>query len=130
MIRHSDLPALRVDDDGLDRVRELVGNAAAQRRLWLMFVDGDGLQSPVVMPVDDLPPAPTPALIGGLQHVLTGLRDHLAGGSVLLTLERHGPDEVLAADLAWAAALRTACGGAGVAVRGTFLSTPEGVRRL
>jgi hypothetical protein len=133
MIRHSDLPLLHTADDGYTRVRDLVGNAIVDRRLWLMFVDGDGWQSPVVMPIDDLPLAPEPALMQGLEHVLGGLRDQLAtdrAGSVMLTLERRGPDDVLAADVAWAVALRSACRGAGVDVRGMFLSTPDGVRRM
>jgi len=133
MIRHSELPLLRADDDGLARVRDLVGNAIVDRRLWIMFVDGDGRQSPVIMPIDDLPFAPEPSLMGGLEHVLGGLRDELAtdrAGSVMFTLERRGPDDVLAGDLAWAEALRSACLDAGVEVRGMFLSTPRGVRRL
>lgn len=133
MIRHSDLPLLRPTDDGFTRVRDLVGRAIVDRRLWLMFVDGDGRQSPVLIPIDDLPFAPEPPLMNGLEHVLGGLRDQLAterDGSVMLTLERRGPDEVLAADVVWAVALRSACRGAGVDVRGMFLSTPGGVRRM
>jgi hypothetical protein len=124
---------LHTDDDGFARVRDLIGSAIVDRRLWLMFVDGDGRQSPVLMPIDDLPCAPEPSLMSGLEHVLGGIRDDLATdrpGSVLCTLERRGPDEVLAGDVAWAVALRSTCLEAGVEVRGMFLSTPGSVRRL
>ncbi|MDN5861120.1 MAG: hypothetical protein L0H84_21155 [Pseudonocardia sp.] len=133
MTHHTDLPPLQVDDDGLARVRELVGCAVVDRRLWLMFFDGDGRQSPVLMPVDDMPAAPEPALTRGLGQVLGGIRDDLTtrrAGSVILTMERLGPDEVLASDLAWAVALRDTCQDAGVDVRGLFLSTPTAVQRI
>lgn len=133
MTRPTDLPLLRTDDDGFARVRDLVGAAIVDRRLWLMFVDGDGRQAPVVMPVDGMPVAPDPGLLHGLAEVLGGFGPDLAtdrAGSVILTCERLGPDEVLANDVAWADALRRTCRDAGVEVRGLFLSTRGGVRRL
>ncbi len=129
----TDLPPLHTDDDVLARVRDLVGSAIVDRRLWLMFVDGDGRQAPVVMPIDSVPAVPDPGLMGGLGEVLAGFLPDLAtdrAGSVILTYERLGPDEVLAIDVAWADALRRTCRGAGVEVRGLFLSTRGGVRRL
>lgn len=123
---------LRTDADVLRRVRELVGPATADQ-LWLMFVDGDDRQAPVVVPVEDPPPAPD-ALVGALVQILAGMRNDLstaAGpGSVILTRERRGPGGVLPADRAWADALTAGCAGAGVRLRGFFLSTPSGVRRV
>ena len=133
MTRPTDLPPLRSDDDGLSRVRDLVGAASADRTIWLMFIDGDGWQNPVLMPIDGVSAAPDPRLLSGLTEILCGIGGDLAtdrAGSVIFTCERLGPDEVLADDLAWADALRGACRSSGIEVRGVFLSTRSGVRRL
>ncbi|WP_300019008.1 hypothetical protein [Pseudonocardia sp.] len=130
----TDAPVLLTDADVLDRVRALVGRACTDRQLWIMFVDGDGRQAPVVMPIADLPRHPEPGGLAGLAGVLGGLRDELATdlgpGSVILTLERLGPDRTLPQDRDWAQALTDACIAAAVELRGIFLSTRGGARRL
>ncbi|MGQ0573916.1 MAG: hypothetical protein ACT4RN_06885 [Pseudonocardia sp.] len=124
---------LHTDADVLARVHDIVGPAVAHHQLWIMLVDGDGRQSPVIVPISPVPPAPA-ALVTGLTTVLAGLRDDLATaagpGSVVLTLERHGPDAVLPSDRAWADTLAGACAGAGLALRGFHVSTPGGVARV
>ena len=130
----TDAPTLLTDADVLDRVRTLVGPACTDRQLWIMFVDGDGRQAPVVMPIADLPRHPEPGGLTNLSSVLGGLRDELAtdlgAGSVILTLERLGPDRTLPQDRDWAQALTEACISAATELRGIFLSTRGGVRRL
>jgi hypothetical protein len=122
-----DLPPLTTDEEVLARVRLLVG-AAHTSQLWIMFLDGDGKQSPVVVPIADIP---RPA---ALARVLRGLRDELTTdhgpGAVIVTRERPGDDTVLDADREWGAALAEVCRTAGVALRATLLSTPGGVRWL
>ena len=49
---------------------------------------------------------------------------------MILTLERHGPDATRPSDRDWAQALTDACIAAAVDLRGVFLSTRGGVRRL
>ena len=130
----ADAPLLLTDADVLQRVTDLVGPAAAVRQLWLMFVDGDGRQAPVVVPIADMPRRPQDGPLAGLAQILAGLRGELdtdlGPGSVILTLERVGADTVLPADSEWAAALALTCERAGMALRGVFLSTSGGVRRL
>ncbi len=130
----TDAPTLLTDADVLARVSELVGRACVDRRLWLMFVDGDGRQTPVVMPVSAIPHRPLPHLLDGLTAVLRGLRHDLTTGlgpgSVILTLERRGPVEPTPRDRAWSAALVRTCRTAEIGLRGVFLSSDEGVRRL
>ncbi len=130
----AEAPPLFTDADVLLRVEQLVGPAVAGRRLWIMLVDGDNRQAPVVVPIDDLPPRPEPHLLDGLAEVLAGLRDELVTelgpGSVILTLERLGLDGLLPSDRAWADALAAACEHAGLPLRGAFLSTRGGVRCL
>lgn len=133
MTTSQDLPFLLTDADVLARVRRLVGTAITDRQLWIMFVDGDGRQAPVIAPVSDLPPRPdalVPRLGDLLAQVVPDLRTDLGHGSVILTLERLGPDMTGPPDRDWAQALTDACIAAAVELRGIFLSTPGGVRRL
>jgi len=128
------LPPLVSDEDVLARVAKLVGTAISDRQLWLMLVDGDGRQTPVVVPISGMPRNPDARGLAGLARVLGGLRKELATdrgpGAVILTRERHGSDVVLPLDRAWAEALADTCRTADVALRGIYLSTPGGVQRL
>jgi hypothetical protein len=130
----ADAPLLLTDADVLHRVRQLVGTATATRQLWVMFVDGDGRQAPVVVPISDVPLRPDTRMVDNLVALLAEvLADLTTGGgaaSVVLTLERIGRDAVLPADREWAGALEQACVRAGAALRGVHLSTSGGVRRL
>ncbi len=130
----TDLPPLVSDEDVLARVEKLVGTAITDRQLWLMLVDGDGRQTPVVVPISDMPRNPDARGLAGLSQVLSGLRAELATergpGTVILTRERRGSDEVSPLDRAWAEALADTCRTADVALRGVFLSTPGGVQRV
>jgi hypothetical protein len=130
----ADAPPLLTDADVLARVQALVGRAVTDRQLWIMFVDGDNRQTPVVMPVSDLPRRPPPGLLDGLAGVLGGVRDDLATdtgpGSVILTLERRGPADPRPLDRSWTDALVRTCRSADIGLRGVFLSNDAGVRRL
>lgn len=127
----SELPALHTDADVHERVSMLVGTAVTDRQLWIMFMDGDGVQAPVIMPIAEMPAVPGPEIVDRLAEVLGALHGDLATeqgpGSVVLTWERRGPDRPQPADLAWVRALLEACGASGTRCLGTFLSTPAGV---
>ena len=94
-------PLLLTDSDVLERVRQLVGPATVARQLWIMFVDGDGRQAPVIVPISDVPLRPEARVIDNLAAVMAGmcadLTTDVGSGSVVLTLERIGRDGVLAA---------------------------------
>jgi len=126
-------PPLTTDDAVLERVEQLVGRAIVPRRLWVMFVDGDQRQTPVLMPIDDIPPRPD-RTVDGLGQVVAGIAPDLAtdtgSGSMILVLERLGDERVTPADRAWAEALSTMCTDVGMALRGVYRSSPGGVRRL
>ncbi|WP_375424731.1 hypothetical protein [uncultured Friedmanniella sp.] len=73
-----------------------------RRTLWLVILDDDGRPSPVVMPIDDLPAAPTDAEVDSFGHFF----DHLVEyGTPVLLLSRSGPATVQEADRQWALAL-------------------------
>lgn len=134
-IPHSaDAPLLLTDADVLARVQALVGRACTDRQLWIMFVDGDNRQAPVVMPVSDMPRHPPTGLLDGLAGVLRGvygnLTTDLGPGSVILTLERRGPAHTHPQDRVWTEALVRTCRSIDVGLRGVFLSSDVGVRRL
>lgn len=127
-------PALHTDDDVDRRVADLVGRATRDDTLWLLLVDGDDRQSPVLVPIDDLPRQPDPRLLGGLGEVLEGVLPDLAtaggAGSVVFVRERLGPDGALPADRSWAEALTSMCRDRGIRVRGVHLSTRRRTQRL
>lgn len=128
-----DAPPLLTDDDVRRRVEVLVGPALRDRTLWLLFVDGDHRQAPVVMPIEELPHLPD-GTITGLGSVLEGFLPELATatgpGSVVFVRERLGPDDVLPADRVWAEVLGTMCRARRILARGTYLATPGGTQRL
>lgn len=128
-----DLPSLLTDDDIRRQVECLIAPALRDRTLWLLFLDGDQRQAPVIAPVEDLPPRPDD-LVNRLGDVLEGVLPDLATnmgpGSVVIVRERLGPDDVLAADRTWADALASMCRARDIALRGIYLVTPTDTRRL
>ncbi len=77
------------------------------RSLWLAWFDADGRQSPVLVPVDDLPVTPDPALFDGLRLLNeTVVSAQLGEGShVAMALCRPGETVVSDSDDEWVDAL-------------------------
>ena len=128
-----DLPPLLTDDDVRRRVETLIAPALRHGTLWLLFLDGDQRQSPVLVPIDDVPPLPDGLVddLGGvLEGVLPDLATDMGAGSVVLVRERLGPAGVLSADRTWADALAVMCRTRDVVLRGIYLVTPTATRRL
>jgi hypothetical protein len=128
-----DAPPLRTDAEVLERVEQLLGRASSPSTLWVLLVDGDDRQTPVVMPIDDAPPWPD-GFVDGLAPVVAGVVPDLATrngpGSVIFVRERLGSRHVTDQDRAWAQGLTSMCGRVGVVLRGVYGSTPFAVRRL
>jgi hypothetical protein len=128
-----DLPPLTTAEDVTRRVAMLIGTAIRDGTLWLLFVDGDDRQTPVLVPIDDIPDLPDGLIMGlgdGLDGVLPDLTTAAGTGSAVFVRERLGPDHVLPGDRAWAEALDAMCRGRRIPLRGIHLSTPGRVRRL
>lgn len=129
----NEAPPLRDDADVLQRVTDLVGRALVPRRLWVLLLDGDGYQLPTVPQFDELPLRPHPRTAANFGVVLAHLGEHLttdAGdGAVVFVLERTGggPTDD---DWAWAQLLHDGAVGAGIAVRGVYLSSNRRVEAL
>ena len=128
-----DLPALLTADDVRRRVESLVGPALRDDTLWLLFLDGDQRQAPVVMPIEDMPALPDETMTGlgcVLEEFLPDLATDRGPGSVVFVRERLGPDGVLPTDRVWAEVLQTMCRARRVVLRGVYLATPREVRPL
>ena len=127
-------PPLRTDDDVVRRVAALVGCATRDDTLWLLFVDGDDRQAPVVMPVHELSGPPDHEMVSALGDVLVGILPDLAtatgAGSVVFVRERLEPDDMLPADRAWADALMAMCRDREIRLRGVHLSTLRRTLRI
>ncbi len=80
------------------------------RSLWLSWIGTDGCMLPVVVPVDDLPLLPDPALAMGLRQVHGSILDEQLGGDghLAMALCRPGQAEITEDDDEWAEALRSA----------------------
>ena len=119
--------------DALRRVCELVGRAAAARRVWLLLLTADGRELPLRPTLADLPVAPDVGACRQLRTLLRVARAELGsdwqGGSAVVALERRGPVRA-AADAAWSHALRRTCEDEGVTVFAAYLCTDAGVTGL
>ncbi|MGY1665948.1 hypothetical protein [Geodermatophilus sp. SYSU D00696] len=78
-----------------------------RRSLWLTWLGADCRQSPVLLPVDDVPALPDRRLLTGLLEVHREVATHLTGDGVHLAaaLCRPGEPEAVEDDHEWADAL-------------------------
>jgi hypothetical protein len=107
------------------RAAALIGKAI-RRQLWVMFLDENDMQLPVLMPMDGMPTEPEEG--NRLSMALRELVDGVGAHSVILVLERYGGQELTASDVAWARALHEAAASAEIRLRAILLSHRSGVR--
>jgi hypothetical protein len=120
--------ALESDADVLARVNALVRNAI-KRQVWLMFLDADRRQLPVLLPTE-IPASPgeeDSELIGSF---LRTMMSDVDAATAVITLERPGTADLTDSDRAWLETLRRAADVAGVDVVGPFLCHRRGVRAV
>lgn len=130
--RPADSPPI-TDVDGLrQRWRSLMGTGGFGRRsLWLIFLDADGVQLPIIMPIDDVPARPDRTLLDNLGEILRQVRAadrHVAGVAMLLS--RPGDDSATAADWTWVRELDRVLASAGMPTWPLHLATGDVVQRL
>lgn len=120
------------DHDVLCRVDCLLDPASRSRRsLWLLFLSGEGMQLPAVVPIDDVPDRPEPLLVGNLCGVISDVLDDVApGGSAVVALTRPGEETVSGDDRYWFHALYDAARERGTPLRMLCLATRSTVRQL
>jgi hypothetical protein len=120
------------DQDVLDRVAAIIDPAARDRRtLWLFFLDGDGGQATLVVPIDGVPERPAAEMIGNVCFIATAALAQCApGSSAVITLSRPGATRLTEPDQHILRALRHGASTHGTSIRMLCLATPAGVREL
>jgi hypothetical protein len=114
------------DEQVLERVRGLV-EGAYRRQLWLMFLDDRECQLPILMP-HDVPSGPNRGHRARFRPFIAELVDAIGPSSIVVVLERPGPDMLRRGDLEWFAVLGDACRASGVRLRGPILAHDTGFR--
>lgn len=122
-----DVPIL--DDDALlERVTTLVDYGIV-RRMWLVLLDGERRQLPVLPQIEGAPVSPDGGTTATLSALLTGVAEIAA--HVAVVLERPGPERAGPDDLAWADAIvRAAAREPRVQLLGVLLAHGGGVDPL
>ncbi|WP_168627787.1 hypothetical protein [Cryobacterium sp. BB307] len=110
-----------------NRVTELLVHAN-QRQLWLMFLDDEQVQLPLLIPVDSLPGELTEDDARAFALAIGDTARNLDAASVLIVLEELHDGQLTDRDRAWARLLHAACDAQGTVVRGILLCHMRGVR--
>jgi len=129
-----DLLAIPVitDQDVLDRVAAIIDPVARRSRtLWLFFLDTEGSQANLVVPIDDVPERPAAGMIGNVCYIASeALAQSPPGSSVVITLSRPGTTRLTDSDRYFLRALQHGASTHATSVRMLCLATPAGVRKL
>lgn len=110
-----------------ERVLELIGRAN-RRQLWLLFLDEDNVQLPLLIPIDGLPPDPTDDGSVSVVDNVGELMGEIGAAGLVVVWERYGPSAMSVQDTAWARSFAAACVSAKVPLRAMLLSHRAGVR--
>jgi hypothetical protein len=105
----ADVP-IRSTDDLTSRWRALLNPPVfGTRSLWLSWFGADGRMLPIVIPIDDIPLVPEPAMLMSLRQMHdTVLEEHVDGdGHLAMALCRPGGPQVRGDDGLWVDALRS-----------------------
>lgn len=127
--QQADLEPLTTDALIEQRVDSLIGRAQ-NRQIWLLFLDQNHVQSPLVLPVSDVPVAPAADDLDNWCELLRGTTEAVDANDVIVVIERYAPERLTDADRAWARILSDGCRVAGVSLRAVVLSHRNGVRLL
>jgi hypothetical protein len=127
--QEADLQPLTTDSQIERRVESLIGRAQ-NRQIWLLFLDSNLVQSPLVLPVSDIPVAPPGDDLDNWSELLRGTTQAVDCSDVIVVIERYAAERLTDADRAWARTLRDGCRVAGVTLRAVVLSHRNGVRLL
>ncbi|WP_345376909.1 hypothetical protein [Frondihabitans cladoniiphilus] len=107
------------------RVRQLVP-CAVQTQLWLLLLDADDVQLPVMIPIGDLPLRASAAAGEGLTELLGTLHREFGAASFVFIVERPGPARPSESDCEWIRHL-CAAGSEVYSIRRVYLCHDEGI---
>ena len=123
------LQPLVTDEQIRQRAEALIGKAN-QRQLWLLFLDDESVQLPLLIPIDGLPPRPTDENTARVIDRVREVMADIGAESLVIVLERHASATLSVHDRDWARSLYAACEGSGVALRAQLVSHRAGVLLL
>lgn len=120
------------DHDVLARVGDVIDPTSRRdRALWLFFLERDGTQVDLLVPIDDIPERPDPPAVANVCYVAS---EAVARAprilSVIITLSRPGTLRRTESDRHILRALQRGAARHATPVRMLVLATPEGVREL
>lgn len=120
------------DHDVLARVGAIIDPATRRdRTLWLFFLERDGTQANLVVPIDNIPERPEAPAVANVCYVAS---ESIARAprilSVIITLSRPGTLRRTESDRHILRALQHGAARHATPVRMLVLVTPEGVREL
>jgi hypothetical protein len=117
---------LTSDADLLDRVSALLQRANT-RQVWLMFLDDEHRQLPLLMPsyVPRVPGERETARLGGFFRELS---TEVGATTIVPTYERRGRADLTDTDQVWLQTLHNACVESSLGFRGPLLCHSTGVR--
>ena len=119
---------LVTDEQVLQRVASLL-ERAVRRQLWLLFLDEQQRQLPVIMP-SYVPRSPDDGELERFAGFLGVLFEDVDAEALIVVYERRGRDELSEPDRRWLRFVDAACRAAAVPVRGPLLLHDRGVRWL
>lgn len=117
---------LTTDDSVLERACLLLGHAI-RRQVWLMFLDEDDCQLPVIIP-SYVPRRPGREHRENYPGMLGVLFEEVDASAMVIAYERRGDDELTDPDRQWLDLLYDACAISDVPLRGPLLVHDGGVR--
>ena len=123
-----DIP-LTTDSDIEERVGELLGTAN-QRQMWLIPLDEQDRQLPLLIPIEGMPVRPPRLDDSGLAPALQLLVDEYEVAAFVIVLERYASAELQNSDREWATAMRATCGATGVRLRAVVVLHSDGARLI
>lgn len=117
---------LTTDEQVLTRVLDLIQHAI-RRQIWLMFLDEDQRQLPLLMP-SYVPRHPESGAVGPFGEFLGSLFEEVDASSMVIIFERIGSDTLGEGDREWFRLIHAACVAEGIPLRGPILAHDGGVR--
>ena len=111
------------------RVRAIVGRAC-RRQVWMLFLDEDDVQVPLILPMADYPASPGDGNAAIFAERVKDIVEVAGAEQVIFVWERYAGEQLSPVDIDWARHLHEACRAEGVPVRAQLLSHRRGVRWL
>lgn len=123
------LQPLVSDEQVRERVDALIGKAN-QRQLWMLFLDEDGVQLPLLIPIDGLPARPTDEDTARVLDRVREVMVEIGAEFLVVVIERYASKTLTVHDRDWARSIAAACSATGIRLRAQLVSHRAGVSLL